>query len=250
MAFIYYWIPTKTHIELKKVLKHRGISSKTRNLPDIQPDNRFEITVSVDDSTLDCSIILLRQETVSNIELHCKKDDSNGFIIYEITKSNEELNNLLQIQIYHLLKDFFHSHEFHAPENDGQLKAYISDRADDMEGCLRHYGELYIKKFEAYKKLFDSEKAEKIWQNFLNDRLLKKGVDKIARIERLLRNTGGEMVYVRFLLSSMIHYDNTDDVYRHTRAHLKVFENEMQMLQTAYESGIKPNGRIVCFRYP
>ena len=176
----------------------------------------------------------MRESKYLNFRLKYVNDDSNGFIIYEFDDKDKNLNELLRIQIYHLIKDFFHSHEYHAPENDCQLKAFVCDRQNDMPACMKHYGNQFIKKFEAYKKIFDDERPEKIWQRFLEDRILKKGVDKITRAERILQNVRGEMVYARFLLSSMFHYRDMYKIYRHIRAHLRVLEDEFDMLQMSY----------------
>jgi len=238
--FFYYWIPVKKHIDFENqdIILTNSI---TKGIADISK-NIVDITVEINPSSLDINISLLTDSTLKEFTLIKKKHNVNGFLVYECISIQPEDNQdieLLSIQAYHCVKEFFHVHEYHDAGNDALIKAFLSNTADEKEKYLEHYYKLYTDKFDEYKNLIDLFTPTEILKEFKSSADIEKASIRIKAAKRLISLARGEMIYADFLLSACIHED-LDKIYKEYKAHFEMYEKELTIYYDNYDSTYEP----------
>ena len=164
------WIPTKTHRPVTASPIQRTI---TRNISDIEGSELYIEAVLQDNFDIDISILepseeasSFKESTQSNPERKGQKNhfltlvhidhSHNGLVEYCYEESYLDPNNPSGLKftdkefpeaIYHIIKEFYHKHEFHDAENDTDLSPFISDTQINLKEndnpALKHYLERY-----------------------------------------------------------------------------------------------------------
>jgi len=238
--FFYYWIPVKKHIDFenKDIILTTHI---TKGIADIS-NTLVDITLNIDPIALNIDINLLIDSTHRTFNLIKKYHNQNGFIIYECSNIKEkdiQDIELLSIQAYHCVKEFFHVHEYHDAGNDALIKAYVSNTADEKEEYLEHYYKLYTDKFDEYKNLIDLFTPNEILKEFDKSANIEKASIRIKAAKRLISLARGEMIYADFLLSACIH-EELDKIYKEYKAHFEMYEKELTIYYDNYDSTYEP----------
>ena len=245
--YFYYWIPVKKHIHLQNEFFPLSTQKKCR-ISDI--DKNFEISMEINPESFDLSIDLLidgEKDTprIHNTRLTLKKQeaDDNGFVIYRCADTLTEKDvELLSIQVYHCFKSFFHTHEHHDAVSDALIKAYCSESEASPIDYLKHYYDLYVKKFEEYKALVALRTPQKILDKFKEDKDINKAGIALGMADKLIFAALGEKIYADFLLSVCLHYDDTasteeiQKLYKEYKAHFDVYEKDFNLLKQRYDS--------------
>lgn len=147
------WIPTFTH---KPFIEHPIKETIRRNISDLE-DEKFEIEVSLlEDNHIGISVLGDNGEKKDFLRLTCIGCSRNGLIEYsyeETHLSNAEsdgfqfTSEVFPEAIYHIIKEFYHEHEFHDNEADTSLRPYISKKSVNLQQndnpALEHYLERY-----------------------------------------------------------------------------------------------------------
>lgn len=206
--------------------------------------------MEIDPKNFDLSIDLLIDGEKDAQGIHCnrltlKKEeaDDNGFVIYRCADTLTEKDiELLSIQVYHCFKNFFHTHEHHDAGSDALIKAYCSEREASPIDYLKHYYDLYVKKFEEYKALVALRTPKKILDKFEEDKDINKAGIALGMADKLIFSALGEKIYADFLLSVCLHYDETTSteeiqkLYKEYKAHFDVYEKDFDLLKQRYDS--------------
>ena len=236
--FFYYWVPVKKHIDFKK----DGIVLKEeirRPISDINK-NSVEITLKFDKKTFNIKVNLLIDNVHKEYFLEKVQYDTNGFIIYKCDSVNlddKQDIELLNIQVYHCFKEFFHNHEYHDSLSDALITAYSSPtQADNMKEVLKHYYQLYTDKFDAFKNLIELQNIRNILIDFENSVDIVKASILIKEAKRIILSARGEMVYADFLLSSALHDDKLFDLYQEYKVHFEMYEKELDIYYDKYDN--------------
>lgn len=201
--FVSYWVPSKVFLDLNRemsILKSKDIFSRTKekNISDevIEKENKLQV-VFQDNANLLISIYgmeyILEFVTIHKI----------GFFIYKLPENYNEISSIIEIQAYHIFKDFFHSHEYHDEEEDGVICAKIIGGYFD-EYC-KSYLNQYVVKFENYLNDFQSATALKLRIDFNSEykkNRFKKYIPKIDKELIRLYTIRKELSYFYFLLSN------------------------------------------------
>ena len=239
--YLFYWIPTKEHIN---GLKDRSfIPSKSfvrKNISDIDKNKRLELTLEINNN-YDIDVHLLKYDGSSfEYKLKYIQSDINGFIVYEISDKQLKFDydrTIFEIQVYHAFKDFFHIHEYHEDKTDALIKAYSSNIKNIYPyEYIRHYLELYSKKFESYRELILQYPPEKILDIFQKDRKYKYVILRLKHAYRFIFKAEGEMLYAKFLLSTLLHCNEQEckNLYKEYEIHLSVYEKDFSILFEKY----------------
>lgn len=144
------WIPTVFHKKLYQLSTH---CEREVDISDLQ-HCPHRVKVRLDESG-SVSITTLEKEEV--ITLRLIDTCSNGLFLYEYSINDEEnslIGKEIPYAIYHIVKEFYHTHEHHAPEEDAYLKPYCSEIKPEIKNndneALMHYLKNYHDKFSAY----------------------------------------------------------------------------------------------------
>ena len=149
------WIPTVNHLKINFEEPHNdGI--KIADISDII-GRPFKIKIQTNGKNID---ILTQNEIESDtfdsfITLHFEKFSHNGMIKYsfepkffedgEFGFDDESFPGV----VYHIIKEFYHIHEFHEDETDSSLLPYLSKKdiniSEPDNEAIKHYLENYEK---------------------------------------------------------------------------------------------------------
>ncbi len=149
------WIPTKTH---EQVIEHPIQTTITRNISDIEGvDLNIEVALQ-QNYNIDISILDKSGEKEFFIRLTHVFHSRNGLIEYSYYEKYYDENNPKGFRftsdtfpeaVYHIIKEFYHKHEFHDEENDTSLSPFICNQPIDLKEndnlALKHYLERYEK---------------------------------------------------------------------------------------------------------
>lgn len=146
------WIPTFTH---KPFVEHPIQETIRRNISDLVSEELDIIATIRKDKSI--GISALGQNGVKKFFLRLDYVDSsrNGLIEYSYKETYCELKSVgfqftsevFPEAIYHIIKEFFHEHEFHEKDADTSLPPYTSDKKINLQQndnpALQHYLERY-----------------------------------------------------------------------------------------------------------
>lgn len=156
----------------------------------------------------------------------------NGMLHYRYKKQHTEEGKLIDLimdeAIYHLIKEFFHEHEYHDPSHECILKAYVKPLDENLDikkednEALIHYLKQFkdrlrslrrktrtnldniIKEIRETETNKDSEPQYALLRNLRGDH---------ARIDKDCANALGESIYYKALLNSW--YNRSCAIRRH-----------------------------------
>ena len=208
-SYCVFWLPRLYHKDLavldpKKTIISEEISDNVGNdrisilskeqiaaLTDIEKANVHHVSVEID--TLDNSnrdIRILSRSGLKDkvkevtVDLKYISSSRNGLIqfFYKTDNRNPEAKFItlaLSGAIYHLIKGFFHVHEYHANNADSTLFAYTDDNEIDLSAndnsALMFYLKQYEKKFRGYRdsindklSLIEEKDKESLDERFFN----------------------------------------------------------------------------------
>lgn len=148
-CFAVLWIPTVNHIPIPfENPYHNG--ELTINISDIE-ESPFPIKIKANGKNID--IYLSTEDSVDVFELFLtlRYEDSshNGLVKYSFEEKFLEDSDFgfsaknFPEAIYHLIKSFYHVHEFHEDESDSSLQPYVCSEDIDIRqydnAALHHY---------------------------------------------------------------------------------------------------------------
>lgn len=147
------WIPTIAHRSIVGITPFK--QKIERNISDIE-GNIFKIEVSLRGKDIDVSIVDPDSSKSLLVNLFYIDDSRNGMVeySYEETSIKKEGSDGFEFSsknfpeaVYHIIKEFYHIHEFHDPECDSSLAPYISNEKVDIHNndnlALQHYLKCY-----------------------------------------------------------------------------------------------------------
>ena len=150
------WIPT---------IVYRGFStpitsSIEKNISDI-PDKEFFVRVSLQDNGDVLIEKRLEQATYSELVTLTREDASaNGMISYTYKSTTDKESGFrfttkeFPTAIYHIIKSFYHKHEFHDGDNDSSLPPFVTSSKVDIHTAdnpaLQHYLKKYCDVISAF----------------------------------------------------------------------------------------------------
>ena len=152
MCYVVLWIPTIVYRDLKVVSE----TTKETNISDVEGKLLNVRVRLLEDESIDIDI---SSDVASGykhyITLNFIKPSYNGLRLYSYEyNANPQFDAGFRFTdetfpeaIYHIIKEFYHEHDFHEPANDASLIAYTSgcavDIQDDDNPALAHYLQRY-----------------------------------------------------------------------------------------------------------
>ena len=147
------WIPTFTH---KSFIEHPIKETIRRNISDLV-DEELEIIATLrKDKSIGISALGERGKKKGFLRLDYFDCSRNGLIEYSYKETHfsdvksdgfQFTSEIFPEAIYHIIKEFYHVHEYHDHEADTPLPPYTSDKRVDLQQndnpALQHYLERY-----------------------------------------------------------------------------------------------------------
>lgn len=220
MSFISYWIPLVNYINFEKNFEEVIGTSKSDDISDKVETEKHQVTLTIDEQrniTIESKNKLYKLNYVS-----CHK---NGILTYTHNIQEPSILDILEIQVYHILKSFFHIHDGHHEEEDTLLNAYSENDYPDMNSIIKYYCENYSQKFSSYYENIDAIISPDIILERYKKKITYKvtdAINAIALAQRKIHKIKIELNYFSFLLSNLNNIDKKYYCREHTN-HLEKF---------------------------
>ncbi|PXV59430.1 hypothetical protein CLV62_1352 [Dysgonomonas alginatilytica] len=200
------WIPTVFH---KKPLRKPDVTIiKNVNISDIDniPHN---ISVDLDQD----ENIIIKSDSPDSHSILLKRIDysNNGLFLYEYDIEDKKENRALigddfPFAIYHIVKEFYHTHEHHGEDEDTHLAAYTNKIRPDIKAlnneALIHYLRNYEKKFVAYLSQIQNAYAGLLSRKKESNKRYKLATDSHEAFSDFCCKVRGEELYYNSLNKS------------------------------------------------
>lgn len=244
MNFVVLWMPTIAHECINHPTEEKIVE---KNISDIQ-EEPFWIKICFNPETKNITICYKKDECyVDFVTLVYKDESRNGMVYYsyeDAVLKNSDFKftgTTFPEVIYHLIKEFYHEHDFHENESDSSLRPYIQPFSEDFDfkapnnRALAHY-------LKCYEKVLQSMVAQsKLWMNILRNKNLENNTKVFVAIPKLCIMARGYETYLGTLYNSryntwchlnhtLEHEDGSDECNR---------KKEMRQLAFNIENAIK-----------
>lgn len=198
-------MPTITH----KSINHPEIEKYVeRNISDIEGEP-FWVKVCFDPKTKNITVSYKKDDIyVDFVKLIYIDESRNGMIHYSYEDAILQDSDFrftcttFPEVVYHIIKEFYHEHNFHESENDSSLKPYVCHCSDDFKfkapnnKALLHY-------LKCYEKVLQGMVAQsKMWMNILRKKDLSSNTKVFVAIPKLCLMARGYDAYLSTLYNS------------------------------------------------
>jgi hypothetical protein len=203
--FVLFWIPYRYPL-----FDIRNFSKKELTSINIDDIGDFKIDIIYEPFSGGNGRIIIRDGSKDLVNLEVVYFDRFGFIVCKILYCEKGLEELLLTTFYHLLKEIWHEHEFHSPEEDTILQALILEdySEDEIKRGIIHYLELYLWKFREYNNLIaDKYSKSSVLKTFCELLNLWNFYKLTLEEENRLNLWLGEYLYFRNLKEAINFYD-------------------------------------------
>jgi hypothetical protein len=206
MRYIFFWVPTIKPIHTFNPRKFEiSDNISDHDLPfhlAITLDKDLNLTIKSNDISFSFSPIGLRF-----IESH-----ACGMLCYAFNEEEDIIltDHAFDKQIYHMVKELYHKHEYHAIDEDSILSAFISDEID-FKYAIQNYCDKFQEKFCAHAEDI-SDQLERIESSQKNPNNLDLCIKSLFVGNKKITKALGELIYYQHL-SSYLHPDNSENRY-------------------------------------
>lgn len=272
-CYVVLWIPTVNHLPIEfDAPCHSGV--QRMDISDI-PEAPLEIEVRINGRDILISIQDENDSAVFNhfITLEYLDSSHNGMVKYSFEPRRLSGNGFgfdehtFPEAVYHIIKGFYHVHEFHEEENDSSISAYISARDINIHeannAALRHYlkeheqtvlnlvkwGKNFLRTVIDLEKRYPEAADSKIYEIFPRMYVMALGYnayihslyDSVYNSEcRVTNSTVKEMRRRAFNIENSVRYFNVLKVFfdirirqLNTKAVLKKAENSIEAIRVS-----------------
>ncbi len=183
-----------------------------------------------------------------------------GFMVCKVLYIEPQLRDYLKeallSTLYHIIKEFWHSHEFHSLEEDTKLRAFFIENFDESqiefikEQALSWYIHLYEKKFIKYDKQYSEHYKSISFLIFFKDFIESLRISKFFNLLKDEENLNlylGEYLYFKILQQAYDHYKEQLILnnYKNLSLAIKTISNTAEFLKSKRDYIIHKKGLIV-----
>lgn len=200
MKYISYWIPSTNALDFESLVNNVYSNNTTNDISDNLEDtaNNLHLTFQ-ENKNIDI------QYQGNHYELKHEELHDNGILIYSYETMPEEVEEILDIQVYHHLKAFFHIHDCHDEEEDALLHAYKTESKPDFNDITEHYCSIYKKKFDYhYDNLIEVASVDIIMDSYVNkQKKVHEALKTTAEMQKRIHKIERELLYFKFLIEGL-----------------------------------------------
>ena len=163
MLYISFWIPLTNTINFEEEFKKNNGKSFTSQISDGLENKENTLFLEINENK---NITVKYLAKYYNLK-YCGSNEY-GIITYKLKKNglDSSFQDLLEVQLYHAIKSFFHLHEYHEDEQDSLLHAKISEYIESKDDLIEHFSNEYEKKIDKYQGRIELISVETILNLF------------------------------------------------------------------------------------
>lgn len=230
-CYVVLWIPTIVYHDFSKTT---GLDPIEKNISDIPGDDLY-VKIELESSGNFKIFKKSNNKYVFVVELKREQISSNGLMMFsysEVSDGNLSFSSAeFPTAIYHMIKSFYHIHDFHDNDSDSSLPPFVTNHRVDIRNndneALQHY-------LRTYSKVI-SDTANYIQFFIRRVRYNKKEFSFETRdiIQKLCLYARGYEVYMGVLYhskyNSICNIDSKDRNWRHCACNI---ENGLRYIRT------------------
>lgn len=143
-CYVVLWIPTIVYNDFSKPLEN----SLEKNISDI-PGKEFIVRLELSEEGDFSVFSKIGERFELMVELKRKQVSSNGLMLFSYNSTSDEENGFrftsteFPTAVYHMIKSFYHVHDFHDSDTDSSLPPFVSSETIDIQSkdnkALLHY---------------------------------------------------------------------------------------------------------------
>lgn len=259
MLYISFWIPLTNTIDFEEEFKRNKGKSFTSQISDGLENTENTLFLKINENK-NISVKYLDKD----YELEYYESNEFGIITYKLTKNglDPSFKDLIEVQLYHAFKSFFHLHEYHEDEQDSLLHAKISEHIESIDDLIEHFSKEYEKKIDKYQGRIELISVETIL-NLFNSKKYKilQALAVVASAQRTILKIQSELIYYNFLIKGFkdtnkykyykniyIRYVTHFDIsYRHYEILDNVLDTEYSKIINKYQFYLGFGGLVASF---
>jgi hypothetical protein len=189
----------------------------------------------------------------AHIDLKLVGSSRNGMLHYGYTKRTDvdtELNNLidliLPLGVYHLIKSFFHTHEFHSGEADSGLEAYVRPYDKNLNvrtkdnPALMHYLSQFQNRLRTCRRQI--RQNVKALENLPPEFIFYKNREGYELIDKKCSDAIGESLYYKALLYSW--YNDSFKIKSGSENNSTLTEAQIEECKKKHQCAVNIEGAI------
>ena len=230
MNYISYWIPLTNTFEFDNIS-----SEEYTEIPIVK---NISDAVIVEESKL--SVKLQKNKNIhflyenQDYTLTIESSSNTGVLTYSYPNVEQNIKDIMEVQVYHYIKSYFHSHESHDDEVDALLHGYFTSLKPYKNDVIEHYCDIYQKKFESYyENIESSASVDEIIQKYKDKEYsIEESLELIAKVQNKIHKLKTELIYFKFLASSFVESNKKEYFLRECKNYLARFTILYQRYET------------------
>jgi len=200
MVYISYCIPLINSIEFTNFFTKNTNHYERKNISDEveNESNYLKVTLLKNKNFL----ITLQEESYT---LHYVNSEKCGILRYKYDINVENILEILHIQVYDLIKRFFHKHVSHDEEEDAVLKAWKTSSYSNTNQIIKYYAKQYILKFNIRYNTLMIQSPSTIWssnQKIIGGFSISKAVELLTNQQERIHKVQIELKYFKYICSN------------------------------------------------
>ncbi|WP_323589588.1 hypothetical protein [Aliarcobacter butzleri] len=247
MLYISFWIPLTNNIDFEEEFEKNKDKSYSSQISDGLEIKENSLVLKINQNK-HLSVDYLGK---SYILEYCGSYNF-GIISYKLNKNTLEPNfrDLLEVQVYHAFKSFFHIHEYHEDEQDSLLHAKISENNESIDILVEHFSKEYEKKIKMYQKRIELISVETILKSYKTKEYeIHQSLLVISSAQKTILKIKSELIYYNFLIKNFQdsnkykfynniytrHFTHFDILYKHYEILDNVLDTEYSKIINRYQ---------------
>ena len=218
--YISYWIPTTKNIDFSLVSK----DSNKNNISD-NPSFTNNLHINIEEEMKTINIKM--DNPPRSYKLTLEDSFANGILIYSMDSNDNCKTGILELQAYHHLKSFLHTHQAHNSEEDALLhgvfidekifNSLIKDKDKLKTYIIKEYCKQYDEKFHGYyKNAREAHNPVTIAENYINKFFAsaKASIRNITKAQRSIHKALYELNFAKYLATEDKEYQMIFDCHQ------------------------------------
>ena len=259
MLYISFWIPLTNTINFEEEFKKNNGKSFTSQISDGLENKENRLFSEINENK---NITVKYLAKYYNLK-YCGSNEY-GIITYKLKKNglDSSFQDLLEVQLYHAIKSFFHLHEYHEDVQDSLLHAKISEYIESKDDLIEHFSKEYEKKIDKYNKRIELTSVETILKLFNTQKYkILQALDVVASAQRTILKIQSELIYYNFLIKGfedtnkykyykniyIRHLTHFDILYKHYEILDNVLDTEYSKIINRYQLYLGFGGLVASF---
>lgn len=230
MNYISYWIPLTNTIDINFITA----SEPTR----IPIRENISDGIIIEESFIEIKFLenknIFFQFEDNSYTLICKSFNDKGLLTYYFNNLAQNIKDIIEIQVYHFIKSYFHKHESHEDKVDALLHGYFTSTLPDDDYIVKHFCDIFQDKFNEYIENIESAGSiPDILSKYKNKEYsIEEALNFIAKIQNKILNIKIELLYFKYLSNTFTNHTNKKYYSKESKNYIYRFNVLYQKYET------------------